>query len=349
MRKLILILIITLGLTGYAKIIAQTHNFKVLQLSLWNGATTVPGGYEGFLKLLEQTDPDVVFLCEIKDGPHFMKRVIDAMKRHGQTYYGETFGLAVGILTKFPPDSLRQCCTVIGNEERTMVKLVTTIGHRQVAFYSCHLDHRHYACYLPRGYDGATWRKMDRPVTDEAEILAANRLSFRDESVRAFLAEARHDLNRGCAVILGGDFNEPSHLDWQDDTRTRWDHNGAVINWECSCMLQSAGFKDAYRTIHPNPVSCPGFTFPAGNRKAEETQPGKLAWAPEADERDRIDFIYFHPANQPLQLTDCILVGPQETVFRGTIAPTPTADFVLTPAGIWPSDHRGQLATFIWK
>ena len=349
MRRLIQILAAALLLAGCRAEEARTQTVSVLQLNLWNGATTVPGGYEGFIRLLEETDPDVVLLCEIKDGKRFMSRVEEDMQRHGKTYHGETCGLAVGILTKLRADSLRTCCTVTGNEERTMLKLVTTIGRRQVAFYACHLDHRNYACYLPRGYDGATWRKLDRPVTDEARVLEANAKSFREESVRAFLAEARKDLERGCAVILGGDFNEPSHLDWGDDTRHLRDHNGASIHWPCSSLLTAAGYRDAYRTQCPDPVRCPGFTFPAGNREAEKARPGKLAWAPEADERDRIDFIYYHPASQPLRLKDCTLVGPRETVLRGDITPEPTADPVLTPPGTWPSDHRGHLATFSWQ
>ncbi len=41
-----------------------------------------------------------------------------------------------------------------------------------------------------------------------------------------------------------------------------------------------------------------GFTFPAGNKLAEEAKLEKLAWAPEADERDRIDFIYYYPLSR---------------------------------------------------
>lgn len=116
---------------------------------------------------------------------------------------------------------------------------------------------------------------------------------------------------------MGGDFNEPSHLDWQADTKDLWDHNGAIIHWDCSMMLSKAGFKDAYREKFPNTVRYPGFTFPAGNKLAEEAKLEKLAWAPEADERDRIDFIYYYPLESMLSMKDSKLVGPSETVVRG--------------------------------
>jgi len=33
---------------------------------------------------------------------------------------------------------------------------------------------------------------------------------------------------KGNIILLGGDFNEPSHLDWKENTKNLWDHNGTV-------------------------------------------------------------------------------------------------------------------------
>lgn len=348
MNRAFILLMICVGmLMSPTHMKAEGRDVKVLQLNLWHGLSQVPGGYEGFIEMLDTIDADVIFLCEIKGGQNFIRQVIGEMESRHKHYYGETFDLPVGVLTKFKPDSITKCCTVPGNEERTMVKLLVTVAGHQVAFYSCHLDHRHYECYLPRGYSGMTWKKIDRPVTDEQEVLRANRLAYRDESVKAFLKEARKDCEAGRSVVIGGDFNEPSHLDWQADTRELWDHHGAIVRWDCSSMLHRAGFKDAYRERYPDPVRCPGFTFPAGNRKAEEVHPGSLAWAPEADERDRIDFIYYNASSpQSLSLKDCSLVGPSETVLRGKIVQTLTDDAFFTPQGVWPSDHKGNLVVF---
>ena len=64
--------------------------------------------------------------------------------------------------------------------------------------------------------------------------------------------QVQSDIQQGRPIIMGGDFNEPSHLDWQADTKDLWDHNGAIIHWDCSMMLSKAGFKDAYREKFPN-------------------------------------------------------------------------------------------------
>lgn len=66
--------------------------------------------------------------------------------------------------------------------------------------------------------------KLETPVTDKAEIEKANNESLRDESIRLLIEDAtKSDAD---FVILGGDFNEPSHLDWTEETKGLWDHNG---------------------------------------------------------------------------------------------------------------------------
>ncbi len=326
----------------------EKNFFTVLQLNIWHEGSKVPDGYQGILDVLDQANADIVFLCEIRnsDGNPFMTKILKDLKVRGKYYYGETLGLSVGILSKFKPDEVVKCCIVPGDEHRAMLKATIPIAGRPICFYSCHLDYKHYECYLPRGYSGTSWKKIDAPVIDENIVLEANRLSYRDESIRAFIQDAQTEINKGHSVIMGGDFNEPSHLDWQSDTKDLYNHNGAVINWDCSVMLHQAGFKDAYREKYPDPVNYPGFTFPAGNKLAEEAKLEKLAWAPEVDERDRIDFIYYLPVNSAVTLQKTILVGPSETVLRGKIIGKDSKDKFFTSKGIWPTDHKGNLCTF---
>lgn len=69
---------------------------------------------------------------------------------------------------------------------------------------------------------------------------------------------------------------------------------------------------DACRRRYPNPVTHPGFTWPAGKPHAAVSV---LTWAPEADERDRIDYVFHHPDARPT-LTDASVVGPRESIVR---------------------------------
>lgn len=320
----------------------RKQEFSVFQLNLWHGGTCVPDGGRVVLELLDEMDADVVLLCEIKDPASFLPALIDSLAGRGKVYYGGSNGVSTGLLSRFPLENITKCCIVPGDENRAMLKATADVYGHKVTFYSCHLDYRHYECYMPRGYDGTSWTKMDAPVTDPEMILAANRISYRDESIMAFVEDASAEIAKGHHVILGGDFNEPSHLDWQENTSALWDHRGAVVNWDCSLILQEHGFQDAYRAVYPDAVRNPGFTFPAGNRNVDVK---KLAWAPDADERDRIDFIYFSPSRD-LGLKDITVVGPSGTVIKGEIVENESDDTFCTPATVWPTDHKGNMAVF---
>lgn len=50
-------------------------------------------------------------------------------------------------------------------------------------------------------------------------------------------------------LILAGDFNSPSHLDWTPEMQSS--HCGLTCEWPVSKKLADNGFKDSYRIIHP--------------------------------------------------------------------------------------------------
>ncbi|MEA4917824.1 endonuclease/exonuclease/phosphatase family protein [Proteiniphilum sp.] len=310
---------------------------KVLQLNIWMEGTVVPDGLSGIVDIIDQIDPDIVLLCEIRNNNNipFIPKLITRLDRKGKPYYfGDSKG-DNGILSKYKLKDVEQ--------RHSMTKASCEIEGQTFVVYSAHLDASHYECYLPRGYSGTTWKKLEGgPITDANYIYEANMVSSRDEAIDKFVADAQKEIIKGNIVIMGGDLNEPSHLDWQENTKNLWDHNGVVIDWYCSSRMIKSGYKDSYREIYPDPVRYPGFTFPSANKHVTDWQ---LAWAPEADERDRIDFIYYYP-NPLLKLTDARIVGPSGTVYYGKTGPHDADDIFIEPKGIWPTDHKGNLATF---
>lgn len=168
MKKSICLLLGLLFVIGQIK---ANDTFTVLQMNLWHGGTKVPGGYQGIVDVLEQIDADVVFLCEIRDGNKFIANAIRDLKSKGKIYYGETLDMDIGILSKFKPDSIRKCCFDMDKNFRPMLKMIATVNGQPISFYSCHLDYTHYECYMPRGYSGTTWKKIDSPITDESIVL----------------------------------------------------------------------------------------------------------------------------------------------------------------------------------
>ena len=96
-------------------------------------------------------------------------------------------------------------------------------------------------------------------------------------------------------------------------------------------------------------MTWPGITFPAGNEEARKAGLNSLSWAPEADERERIDFIYYHSPSASFSVKSGTIVGPAATVIRDRIVKDRRQDQVLEPDAIWPSDHRGNLIVFSFK
>ena len=113
-------------------------------------------------------------------------------------------------------------------------------------------------------------------------------------------------------VILGGDFNSCSHLDWTEDTAKAGLHYGKVVDFPTSKLMMANGFKDSYRDVHPDPVTHIGKT-----------------WSPLYNYCDdfRIDFIYFK--------------GPTVKALDSRVI-----DSHPDPAQMFPSDHAAVLTVF---
>lgn len=315
-------------------------DLKVLTLNMWHEGTVVDGGFNAIAEVIHQSEADVVMLCETNnyDQTIFSDRIKKKMEALGVSYNTFHSGKSSTILSKYPIISTPPIST--SSLAKCIIKLNNTI---ELAVYGAHLDYTHYACYLPRGYDGITWEKLPAPILSVDEILAQNKLSKRDEAIEVFVADALKEQQDGKLVVLAGDFNEPSHLDWTEATKGLFDHNGVVVPWHNSVTLQEKGYLDAYRIKYPNPVTHPGFTWAAYNK---DVPLSKLTWAPEADDRDRIDFIYYN-SHERFSLDDAIIVGEPDCIIRGAGAKDNTLlDKFLEPKGKWPSDHKGVLATF---
>ncbi|WP_142685826.1 endonuclease/exonuclease/phosphatase family protein [Chitinophaga polysaccharea] len=319
--------------------ISEDIRLSVFQLNIWQEGTVVPGGYNAIVDEIAAVDADFVTLSEVRNynNTRLCDRLVASLNAKGKKYYS-FLSQGAGLLSRYPiTDS-----SVIFSDNGAICKLVANVHGREVAVYSAHLDYLNYAVYLPRGYDGVTWRKMAAPCTNLDTIMASNLASKRDEGVAVFLQAAADDISRNRIVFLGGDFNEASHLDWTAATKDLYDHHGVVAPWTCSVMLQDKGFKDSYRVIYPSAVTHPGFTFPADNKAVDVKN---LAWAPDADERERIDYIYFYP-DKKLTLRKSAVVGPSGSIIRNRREKEQGQDYFLPPTGTWPTDHKGVLSIF---
>lgn len=183
---------------------------------------------------------------------------------------------------------------------------------RQIVFGVLHLM---YTPYEP--YDIADKKLMTK---QEAEATARK---ARLHEVKFMLEEIKPYQQKNIPVVLVGDFNEPSCLDW---TRSAIKHRNNselnfAVNWPASRLLLNNGFEDAYRKIYTAVSNKPGYTW--------TSRPG-LWRTPEI--HDRIDLI--HNTKKNIKVTGGWVVG-EKSVF---------SDIIVEP---WPSDHRAVVAELV--
>lgn len=322
----------------------STQTFKVLQFNIWQEGTMVPGGYEGIIQQIIASDADLITLSEVRNykDTRFCDRIVESLKDSGQVFYS-FYSYDSGILSRYPiidSTTIYPCVDDHGSAYRALIDM----NGQEVALYTTHLDYLNDTYYDVKGYDGSTWVKRP-PMLDLDSIMANNVLSKRDDGMQAILDAAKEDRAQNRLVFIGGDFNEPSHLDWIESTKDMFSRNGMVIPWTVSTMLAQEGYIDAYREMYPNPVTHPGITFPANN---ELKDVAKLTWTPDADERERIDFIHFAPFSG-LTLDKVVVWGPDSSIAYSERVKDETQDAFEIGKGVWPTDHKAVLATFTLK
>lgn len=277
----------------------------VLSWNVWHGghSKTYPGkGCEGTIGILKKSNADVILMVETYGAAPM---VADSL---GYGYHLISDNLCIysryPILEKYAfPDSIStfNFGGVKIDMDGTPVRIFDTWLH-----------------YLP---------DMRLTPTDksEEEILAWEREGTRDDEIGKILSVLRPMLAEADSipVIMGGDFNVHSHLDWTEATKDLYNHGGAVVRWPVSVAMEEAGFKDSFREINSDPAQKLGVT-----------------WLTDADsletERrmDRIDFIYYQGKTIQAMESECYDNSLGKTFsFKGE-------DF------FYPSDHGFVLSKF---
>jgi hypothetical protein len=341
MNKIYLIfLLVLIGTSCKEK--KENVELRVLQFNIWQEGTQVEGGYDAIINEIIRTKADLIALSEVRNynETNLAKRLVASLKEKGFTYYSLR-SQDSGILSRYPIVN-QEMLYPVKDDHGSITKALIDVKGTLIACYSAHLDYLNCALYLPRAYDGSTWEKLNAPITDVKVIEEINLASKRDDALRVFTADAAKELEKGRLVFLGGDFNEPSHRDWIEENKNLYDHNGLVIGWNNTVVLEKAGYKDTYREMYPNPISHPGFTYPADNPLVDIK---RLAWSPDADDRDRIDFIFYHP-HPKLSLKEVAILGPNGSVVRNQRISETSQDPFLKPMDVWPTDHKAVLAIF---
>ena len=316
---------------------------KVFSLNVWVNGSSVSDGVNKVADLVIASDADIVTFVEANSS--FLSSLISTLSSKGITnYFSGNLGDR-SIISRYP--------IVETNAVHNSITAFKTMLKPDMPLTVCvaHLDYTHYAVYLPRGYNGgaapyAGWDMIDDNgdgipdyVTNITDILNYDLQSTRDEALDAFLTFSSSLTSAGEDVMLLGDFNDCSHLDWTDATKDQFGHQGLVIPWNGSVNLATNGWIDTYRECHPNPLTHPGLTWPS-----EAFGKGSTSWAPKSDERDRIDYIYYN--KQKLNAKNSYVAG-SPVYYKFNVKDTLQSDDLFLFAQMpWPSDHKGVVTTF---
>ena len=183
---------------------------------------------------------------------------------------------------------------------------------RVVAVAHAHLPSDPYGPYLVR--DGASLE----------DVLQLER-ELRVPKITPYLVALSPLVERGVPTFLAGDFNSPSHTDWTERAVGTRPAIRYPVEWPVSVAVSAAGFRDSWRSVHPDPVANPGLTWWAGRPPIGQDDPAA------DDPEDRIDFVWYAG---PAAALSSEIVGEEGG---------PEVTYAVTP---WVSDHRAVVSEF---
>jgi len=300
----------------WSAVVCADTQLKVMSFNTWGAGTNVGKGIDETVAVIRAANPDIIGLQEIRP------ESADCEAEHcpaGPASVAPQLAAALGyelmeqlednevlwanaILSRYPigPATPNDLCAPIEAPGRTV--------------WACniHLDDEPYQPYQLLGIEYGP-----APFIDNAEDAIRFAEETRGPAIELLISDMAAT-TEGDITFVFGDFNEPSGRDWTEAAAAAGLHPIAV-DWPTTRALESLGFVDAYRAVHPDPVAKPAYTG----------TPTRAVTDPE-DHHDRLDFVFAR--GNGLTVESAAIVGEQQ----------PEADIVVTP---WPSDHRAVVAT----
>lgn len=242
---------------------------RTMVWNIWHGGRRYGKhvGVERVLETIKEARPDVVGLIETYGSGEI---IADSLG-----YYFYLVSSNLSIMSRFPIKE-----TVKAFRSFNFGGAVIELGDgKQIAFLDTWLH------YLPSSGRNVIEGKMtaDELVKDEEKT--------RHSEVKQILKEIQPILSNShkTPVIMLGDFNTGSHLDWVEETKKI--HNNYTVKWPVSVEMQKVGFKDSFRELNINALLDPGITWTP--RAATSSSKYGL--------RDRIDYIYYKGDLNPIE------------------------------------------------
>jgi len=277
-----------------AKIITpKGENYlKQLDWNIWHaGEHLVENGVERIMDLISATHADIVTMQEAYGNQHL---IADKLGYYMQTASPKD---NLALFSRYPIQKLPATEPFKSNPG-----IITLPGGHTVLVNSCWLRYsynpEYTGNYPDQGHNPDIWIAEDsiRTLTDIRNIMEK---------------DTRPHLQPGMSVIIAGDFNSCSHLDWTA-AAAPFHYGYGPVSFPASRYMQEEGFKDSFRQINPDEVARPEGTYAVLYSQLQT---------------NRIDFIYYKS-------------DKLRAVSSKIIRTTPEID------DVWASDHAAVLTTY---
>lgn len=294
----------------------EEDKIRVLVWNVWRGTNKVDQGAEKALALIKETKADLCLLQESYDieGPRGKFGPWAAEKLGWESWQGKSPHLCVITRYKVKKSFFHADWHGLG------VELEDDKG-RELHAFSIWIDYRSpIGKYL-----------MKNPEASDAEVLQSEtKRSGRTKQAQAILDYLRKEklLGMETPLLVGGDWNCPSHLDWTAAVAKEVPYR-RPLELPVSKMMKKANFSDTFRMVHPDPLKVQGNTWSPLFRKADGVdQP-----------MNRIDRLYYKSN----------LKKPKLKPVKATVYPEVLEDEEIpVRQRKFPSDHAAVLIEFDW-
>lgn len=273
----------------------QPKVLKVLQWNIWHGGIHLgKEGRERVIELIKETNADIILMQEAYGA---QQMIADSLGYYLQTPSSDA---NLALFSRYPLEKIATEYPFQSNPAK-----VTLPGGKQICVNDCWLRYAYrpeYTCaYTNQGMNPDEW------VAEDSLLALEDARYILEKDIQPYV-------NKDTPIIIAGDFNSCSHLDWTQRAASL--HYGyAAEKLPTSRYMLEQGFSDSFRELHPDEVKRPEGTF--------AVILGNLQTA-------RIDFIYYNKEKGLKPLSSKIVRTTAEI------------------DDVWPSDHAAVLTTFEW-
>ena len=295
MTTTIRIIILISALLFYSDFYAQKETFKVMAWNILHGGNDIENGQQNVVKIIREINPDIILMVETYgSGPYISNELgynFHLIASEDTALNDKSVNLSV--FSKFP----------FG--DRIDTDFPFFLGGTEIIVHGTKMHFfSNWFHYLPWNNEP---EKMGKTTE---ELLEWEKTEHRYKMIQKVLPYFKKygSQSDSIPVIVGGDMNSPSHLDW--NKKTRKIHNDLVVPWYATKIFEDLGFSDSFREKNPNPLKKPGITWDNKTR----------------NDSHRIDYIFYKGGgikaiesesfmaffNEPLKINDKEILYPSD-------------------------------------